>query len=87
MSNCRQIRSLVRDHVPRLLYLFSELNDDIMDTVNNGNPILQPLEVINVDVASSSHVGRITKLSNINRDTFIMFGKEYLQCKEHGIYQ
>lgn len=59
--------------------MFSELEDDIMATVDFHKPITSLSNLINFDDAAISPVDHNEKFSGVHQDTSITFGREYLQ--------
>lgn len=76
------IKSLVYVHRIELLCVLSKIDDDTMVTLNIQKHIPHTLKVIKIDNASSSHVGRITMISDVYQDTSIMFGNKSLKRRK-----
>lgn len=83
MQQVHVIISFIPVHGTGLPSEFSEREDEIMANLNILNPISPRLGVINVADASSDRVGCSTTISDVDRDTSIMFGKDYLHRRKH----
>lgn len=75
-------RSIVWAQATGRQFVFCDRKDDIIAIVNIKKPIPVPLEAVNVDEASSSRVGHTITFSDFYEETYIMFGKEFLQTRK-----
>lgn len=76
------IRSLTRSQVTGLPFVYSDLGEEIMATVNIRKYIPPSLEVSKVEDASSSLVVRTSKSSDLYKELSNMFGKESLHSRK-----
>lgn len=67
------IRSILIDHGTALPFLFSELDNAFVETVNIEKPVSPLLEIFNVDDAAPSSVGHLTSICTTLQDSFMMF--------------
>lgn len=63
------MRSLLGSHETSLPFVFCELDNVSMDTLNIDKPVPIPLDVVNVDEATLSHFGHVTATYAILEDT------------------
>ena len=70
------IRSLRQSHRGALPFVFSELPDSALQAFNIAKPVPPPMEVINVDNAGTSSVGKITEMSADNADPVVQQGTQ-----------
>lgn len=78
-----EIRSLAHAHVTGLAYVFSELYDDIMDTLKIEEHVPPPLDVLNVEKASISCAGSSNTFSYAYQDRSIMSRNDHLQLRKN----
>ena len=80
-----QIRALTRaDGDDGLPYVFAEMDDEAMEILGIAKPVPSPIEVINVDDAGASEVGRVTKIPATMHDPSLMFGANSLNRQQRS---
>ena len=67
------IRALHRQSGEPLPFVFSELDDDAMETLNIPKPVPPPLLVINVEDSTTKRVGRVTTTPTTLLDKSVLF--------------